>query len=173
MFHPNATDARLVWVGRITSPAALVLAATIAPSVEHLGGVFRYFQNGVTYLATPFISVMLLGLLWKRTNYPGAIFGLIGGSAITLTIALGAPAAGVPLHWLYLAAIAQAITMVGIIVVSLLTSPPPESLWRPFHWTPAVLKHYDDGIKRPWYQSLLLWWSVYIVVWVYLYWRFW
>jgi SSS family solute:Na+ symporter len=173
MFHPNATDARLVRMGRIASPAALVLAALIAPSVAHLGGVFRYFQNGVTYLATPFISVMLLGLLWKRTNYPGALFGLIGGSAITLAIALGAPAFGITLHWLYLAAIAQVITMTGIVVVSLLTPAPAESLWRPFHWTPAVLRQYDDGVHRPWYQSVLLWWAVYFVVWVYLYWRFW
>ena len=62
------------------------------PSVAHFGGVFKYFQNGVTYLATPFISVMLLGLLWKRTNRQGAVFGLIGGSVITLTMAFGAPA---------------------------------------------------------------------------------
>ena len=173
MFRPEADDARLVRVGRITSPAALVLAALIAPSVAHLGGVFRYFQNGVTYLATPFISVMLMGLLWKRTNYPGALFGLIGGSAITLALALGLPAMGVNLHWLYVAGIAQAITMTGIVAVSLLTSPAEETRWRPFLWTLSALRQYDDGVPRPWYQSVLLWWSVYIVVWVYLYWRFW
>jgi len=173
MFHPDADDARLVRMGRVASLTAMGIAALVAPSVAHLGGVFKYFQNGVTYLATPFISVMLLGLLWKRTNYQGALFGLIGGSAITLAMALGAPAAGVTLHWLYLAAIAQVISMAGIVIVSLLTPAPAEALWRPFHWTPSALKQYDDGVKRPWYQSLLLWWTVYIVGWVYLYWRFW
>ena len=44
------------------------------------------------------------------------------------------PALGVKLHWLYLAAIAQAITMAGIVIVSLLTLPPAEEQWRPFHW---------------------------------------
>jgi SSS family solute:Na+ symporter len=173
MFHPDADDARLVRIGRVASLASLAIAALVAPSVAQLGGVFRYFQNGVTYLATPFISVMLLGLLWKRTNRQGALFGLIGGSAITLAMAFGAPLVGVKLHWLYLAAIAQAITMVGIVVVSLLTPPPAEAEWRPFHWTLAALKQYDDGVRRPWYQSVLLWWAVYIVGWVYLYWRFW
>ena len=120
IFHPDADDRRLVRMGRFASPVALAIAALVAPSVAHLGGVFKYFQNGVTYLATPFISVMLLGVLWKRTNYPGALFGLIGGSAITLALALGAPAIGIHLHWLYLAAIAQAITMAGIVAVSLL-----------------------------------------------------
>lgn len=173
IFHPDADDARLVRMGRVASLASLAVAAFVAPSVAHLGGVFKYFQNGVTYLATPFISVMLLGLLWKRTNYPGALFGLIGGSAITLAMAFGAPALGVTLHWLYLAAIAQAITMAGIVGVSLLTPAPAESFWRPFHWTLSALKHYDDGVKRPWYQSVLLWWTIYTVGWVCLYWRFW
>lgn len=173
IFHPDADDARLVRMGRVAAPAALAIAALVAPSVAHFGGVFKYFQNGVTYLATPFISVMLLGLLWKRTNYQGALFGLIGGSALTLAIALGAPAFGVTLHWLYLAAIAQVIAMIGIVVVSLLTPPPAEAQWRPFHWTLAALQQYDDGVQRPWYQSVLLWWIIYTIVWVYLYWRFW
>jgi len=171
--RPDASDSRLIWMGRVASVGSLVLAALVAPSVEQLGGVFRYFQNGVTYLATPFISVILLGLLWKRTNYPGALFGLIGGSVITLVVALGAPAAGIRLHWLYLAAIAQAATMSGIVLVSLLTDSPDESRWRPFHWTLMALTRYDEGVRRPWYQSPLLWWSIYIVGWVYLYWRFW
>ena len=81
-----------------------------------------------------------------------ALFGLVsfgafvqntGGSQIErqfvyLALAFGAPGAGVKLHWLYLAAIAQAITMIGIVVVSLLTAPPAEAQWRPFHWTLAA-----------------------------------
>jgi len=173
IFRPDADDQRLVRVGRVASLAAMAVAALVAPSVAHLGGVFKYFQNGVTYLATPFISVMLLGLLWKRTNRQGALFGLIGGSVITLVMAFGAPSVGVKLHWLYLAGIAQAITMFGIVFVSLVTPAPNEDQWRPFHWTLAALKQYDEGKKRPWYQSALLWWVVYTIVWVYLYWRFW
>jgi SSS family solute:Na+ symporter len=173
IINPGADDARLVGIGRLASLVSLAMAALVAPAVAQLGGVFRYFQNGVTYLATPFISVMLLGLLWKRTSYAGALFGLIGGSFITLLIAFGAPALGVKLHWLYLAAISQAITMAGIIIVSSLTLPPADGQWRPFHWTPAALRHYDDGVSRPWYQSLRLWWGIYIVGWVCLYWRFW
>ena len=173
IFHPDADDRRLVRIGRIASPTALAIAALVAPSVAHLGGVFRYFQNGVTYLATPFISVMLLGVLWKRTNYAGALFGLIGGSAITLALALGAPALGFHLHWLYLAAAAQAITMAGIVAVSLLSPLPAEDRWGPFQWTASALEQFDAGVRRPWYQSVLMWWAIYTVVWVCVYWRFW
>jgi SSS family solute:Na+ symporter len=172
MINPAADDARIVRTGRIASLTAMAIAALVAPSVAHLGGVFRYFQNGVTYLATPFISVILLGLLWKRTNRQGALFGLIGGSVLTLTMAFGAEAAGVNLHWLYLAAIAQAITMIGIVLVSLFTPPPEEQQWQPFHWTLSALARYDSA-SRPWYKRVAFWWSAYIVVWACLYWRFW
>ena len=54
---------------------ALSIAALLCPAVASWG-IFTYFQTGVTWLATPFISVFLLGILWKRANYAGAIFGL-------------------------------------------------------------------------------------------------
>ena len=71
------------------------------------------------------------------------------------------------------AAIAQGITMAGVMVISLLTAPPEESQWRPFYWTLAALRQYDDGVRRPWYKSALLWWILYTIVWGCLYWRFW
>ncbi len=173
LINKSAGDKQLVLAGRIASIVSLLIATLLAPSVEHLGGIFKYFQNGVTYLATPFISVMLLGLLWKRTNYQGALFGLVGGAIITVSFALGGPALGYKLHWLYWAAIAQAITMIGVVVVSMLTPAPSEGQWKPFHWTLGALTEFDEGHRRPWYQSLLLWWGVYAIVWVFLYWRFW
>ncbi|MBP7937856.1 MAG: hypothetical protein KA354_24715 [Phycisphaerae bacterium] len=97
----------------------------------------------------------------------------IGGSAIALGVVLGAPAAGLHLQWLYLTAIAQAVTLSGIVLVSLLTELPEESQWRPFQWTLAALTRYDEGVKRPWHQRPLLWWSMYTVGWAYLHWRFW
>ena len=94
----------------------------VAPSVERLGGIFKYFQTGVTYLATPFISVLWMGILWRRTNYAGALFGLLGGTVIQIAVVVGGqPAGRSHLHWLYLASIAQVLTMIGIAIVSLMT----------------------------------------------------
>jgi Na+/proline symporter len=138
-----------------------------------LGGIFRYFQTGVTYLATPFISVFILGILWKRANYPGALFGIIGGLAIQITVALGAPALGYRLHWLYLAFIAQIMTMTGIVIVSLATVPGPKDVAPSLLWSPSLLTNYDKGIARPFYKRVRLWFALYACIWVYLYWRFW
>jgi solute:Na+ symporter, SSS family len=164
--HRQASDRRLVKVGRVASAASLILAALLAPSVEHLGGIFRYFQTGVTFLSTPFISVMLAGLLWKRANYPGALFGLLGGMAIQLGVALTTSLLGIQLHWLYQAFIAQVLILAGIVIVSLLTPPLPPGSWESFVWDRRLLAHYDEGIRRPWYQKPVFWLVVYSAVWI-------
>ena len=173
LINPAADDRRTVRVGQMAALCALIVAALAAPSVKHLGGIFEYFQTGVTYLSTPFISVLFLGVLWKRTTRAGGLFGVIGGSIIQLAIAVGFPLAGYPLHWLYLAAMAQALTMTGVVIVSLATPAPPREVWEPFLWTPSLLSHYDDGAARPWYQKLKLWYALFAAVSIYIYWRFW
>jgi solute:Na+ symporter, SSS family len=171
--RPDASEGRLILVGRIASAASLGIAALIAPSVSALGGIFQYFQTGVTYLATPFISVVLLGIFWKRANHQAALFGLIGGFLIQIALGVGIPKAGIELHWLYVAFFAQMVILAGMVAVALATPPPPRERWEPFVWRPAMLAEYDEGIARPWYRSLKLWFAVYAAIWLYLYWRFW
>jgi SSS family solute:Na+ symporter len=173
LINPAADDLRTVRIGQIAALCALIVAAVVAPSVRHLGGIFQYFQTGVTYLSTPFISALFLGVLWKRTNYAGGLFAVLGGLVIQIAIALGLPAMGYPLHWLYLAAIAQAITMIGAAIVSLATPAPPRAHWEPFQWNPGLLARYDQGGARPWYQRLKVWYVIFAAVSIYLYWRFW
>ncbi len=162
----NAGERRLVLVGRLASAASLASAALIAPLVERLGGIFRYFQTGVTFLSTPFITVMVAGLLWKRTNYAGALFGLLGGLVIQVLVALTNTLLGLRLHWLYQAFIAQVFIVPGIVIVSLLTEPAPREKWEPFLWSRELLVRYDEGEPRPWYQKPALWLAVYAIVWL-------
>ena len=141
-----------------------------------------------------------MGVFWRRANYASALFGLIGGFAIQFAVALGLPPLlnhlyqGQPsgwianfvfvthdevsqviihVHWLYLAFIAQVLIMVGMVVVALLTAPPERSQSEPFAWSWNVLAQYEEGHKRPWYQSLTFWLSIYAAIWVFLYWKFW
>ncbi|MBA3480413.1 MAG: sodium/solute symporter [Pirellulales bacterium] len=171
--NPQAEDWEVVRAGRLASFLSLAVAASLAPSVQQWGGVFKYFQTGVTYLATPFISVILMGVLWKRTNYAAALFGIIGGFLIQMLVALGAPQFGFHLHWLYLGAIAQALIMAGIAVVSFFSTPPPVGQAEAFQWSLAGLRHFQEENHRPWYQSLKLWFGIYASLWIWVYWRFW
>lgn len=169
----KAGDAELITTGRISAAAALVLSALAAPLVAQIG-LFKYFQTGVTYMATPFISVILLGIFWRRTSYAGAIAGLVGGLLIQIALALALWAGGSTLHWLYVGAIAQAFTMLLIIVVSLCTTPPTPEQVQPFLWRPGWLRAYDEGAApRPWWQQVKLWFAIYALAWCYIYWRYW
>ncbi len=186
IINKNADDRTLVRVGRWASFAALVIAALVAPSVEHLGGIFRYFQTGVTYLAVPFATVVLFGLLWKRANHQSALFGLIGGAAILIAVVAADIALknngvyagwGLPngLHWIYLGFIAQVFIAFGMVIVALATPAPAPELWKPFQWSPSQLKDLDGGAKWSCYQTWMLWIGavVYVAAWLWAYWRFW
>ncbi|MBL9215907.1 MAG: sodium/solute symporter [Opitutaceae bacterium] len=167
-----AGDAEMITAGRISGGAALLVAAGIAPFVGHIG-VFKYFQTGITYMATPFISVMLLGILWRRTSYAGAVAGLVGGLLIQIALAVGLWATGAKLHWLYVGAIAQVITMLLIAAVSLATPAPAPEQTTPFLWRVSWLQAYDEGVRRPWWQQVKLWFALYALAWCGIYWHFW
>jgi SSS family solute:Na+ symporter len=172
LFRPQAPDRQLILAGRTASGVALILACFAAPLVARVG-IFKYFQTGVTYMATPFVSVILLGILWKRANYPGALAGLLGGLVIQIGLALALWAMDIRLNWLYVGSIAQLLTMALIVAVTLLTAPAPPKNWEPFLWRPSVLAQYDQGRPRPWYQKVKLWFALYALIWLCLYWRFW
>lgn len=171
--NPEATDEQMVKAGKRAALVALVLSATLTPSVYYLGGIFTFFQTGVTYLASPFIAVFLMGILWKRTNYTAAIVGMIGGLILQVTIAGVAALVGFSFHWLYLAFIGQVITMATVGVVSLMTEQQENSQAGDLVWKPALLSQYDEGGQRPWYQHLKLWFALWAIAWLYIYYRFW
>ncbi len=173
IISPEADDRRTVLVGRLASFTALALAGIVAPAVRHFGGIFQYFQTGVTYLATPFITAMLVGILWRRATYAAGIFCVVGGLIIQLAVAIGLPLAGIHLHWLYCGFIAQVIIVIGMVVVSLMTAPPSEEQWKPYRWSPSLLKQYAEDDPKPWYARVWLWMGLYAVIWFYLYWQFW
>jgi len=182
LIRPTASGMELVTVGRVASMTALALAALICPMVANMGGIFVYFQKGVTFLATPFISILLMGIFWRRTNAQGALFGVTVGTLIAMGLGFGGPALAhnvkclsfLDLHWLYLGFMAQVIIMIGIMIVSLLTPPPLPSQSGPYQWRVSLLTAYDNGgIKRPWYQSLLLWFILLYTIIAILYWYFW
>ena len=173
LIKKNATDREMVTVGKLAALVALASAGILAPAVERFGGIFNYFQTCVTSIATPFIAVILCGLLWKRTNNQGGVFGLVAGLVIVFSVFFGFPALGWEFHWFYLGFIAQVIIIVGVVVVSLLTPPPDPSKWEPFLWRPQLLTQYDEGFRRPWYKSLKLWYGLFAAIWLFLYWRFW
>ncbi len=169
----QAKDRELIITGQLSGGMALFIATLIAPLVGDVG-LFKYFQTGVTYMATPFISVLLMGILWKRASYGGAIAGLTGGVLIQLGLAMLLHALDINLNWLYVGAIAQALTMLLIAAVSLATPATQAAQAAPILWKASWLRAMnDEDRQRPWWKSIRLWLILYALAWCYIYWRFW
>lgn len=169
---PGAEDKRVVRMGRLAALASLLLAALVAPIVSNWG-IFRYFQQGVTYLSTPFVPVILLGLFWKRTTKEGALAGLLGGLVIQVLVVLADGLRGWHLHWLYLGFIAEMLVFVLVMAVSWITPAPGKDGWEPFLWRPSLLTALTFAPERPWYARLRLWFALYACIFFGLYWWFW
>ena len=76
--NPQAEDRKLVNVGRLTSLAALVIAAVaVKPLLGGLDQAFQYIQEYSGFIYPGIIVVFGLGLLWKRASTKAAIWTAI------------------------------------------------------------------------------------------------
>ena len=76
-FNKNASDAKMVSVGRITAVVALVIAIIIAPQLGSLGQVFIFIQEYTGVVSPGILAVFLMGLFYKKATNNGAIWGAI------------------------------------------------------------------------------------------------
>jgi SSS family solute:Na+ symporter len=84
---PQASEAQLVNVGRITIVVAMILAIVVAPfmGIDKKGG-FEFIQEYTGYLSPGIFALFILGFFWKKTTSRAALVALIGG--VSLAIAL-------------------------------------------------------------------------------------
>lgn len=83
--HPEATEKRMVYVGKITVIIAMILAVIIAPlmGIDKKGG-FQYIQEYTGFVSPGIFAMFLLGFFWKKTTSNAALFATIGGFAFSI-----------------------------------------------------------------------------------------
>ncbi|MFC5459317.1 sodium:solute symporter family transporter [Massilia niabensis] len=84
-FNPEASEARMVWVGRVTTVVAMAIAVLIAPllGIDKKGG-FQYIQEYTGFVSPGILAMFLLGFFWKKTTAPAAMFATIGGLVFSI-----------------------------------------------------------------------------------------
>lgn len=78
--QPDASESRIVWIGKATSAVLAIFAIGIAPLVANAPeGLYQLLQqlNGIFFI--PMASVILAGFFFKRVSAGGAKAGLIFG----------------------------------------------------------------------------------------------
>ena len=135
----DADDKTVLTMSRITVLVIAVLAYIIAlnPNSSIMGLV----SNAWAGLGAAFGPTVLLSLFWRRTNFQGAVAGIVTG-ALTVIVWDYIPLVGgqTPgsVTGLYSLAIGFVLSLLAIVIVSLATPAPSEE----------ILKEFDDVVNN-------------------------
>jgi SSS family solute:Na+ symporter len=128
-FNPNTSSKSQVKIGRIVSLSVLIIAVFWAPQIgQRFGTLLKYYQEMLSIMAPPIVAAFIAGIFWKRTNWKGAFYGLIGGILLGLAnlafkIWTGSSLFG-DIHFLLTVPIYFAWSLLLMILISLMTKPP-------------------------------------------------
>lgn len=129
IMNPKASDKQILKVGRVTTVAVALLATVIAWNPD--SSIMALVSDAWAGLGSAFGPLVVMSLFWKRTNLPGAIAGLVSGAAVVLVWdylpLVGGQTLGVATG-LYSLVVGFAISLICIVVVSLLTKAPEQSI---------------------------------------------
>jgi SSS family solute:Na+ symporter len=81
---PKATQAQLVWVGRVATVVMVIIGLLWIPVIQGAKGLYDYLQGIQAYLAPPIFVVFFFGVFMKRLNGPGCLATLLVGFAMGL-----------------------------------------------------------------------------------------
>jgi transporter, SSS family len=135
-WRPDASEPRLVLVGRLTTVILVILGLAWIPFMKFVSPqLYIYLQSVQAYIAPPIAAVFLLGILSPRLNGVGALAALwtgfvIGFLRLVLELAKAKLPSGTLWSWiaginfLHFAALLFALCSAILIVVSYLTPPP-------------------------------------------------
>lgn len=90
--NPNASETKLVNVGRIVGLTAVIVAVLVAQPL--LGGeeqVFQFIQKYTGYVSPGIVVLFLFGLFWKKTTATGALWAAIASVPFSILVDLSFP----------------------------------------------------------------------------------
>ena len=85
----KVSDVHLVWMGRITTVAGVLLSILIAYWVKQFPTIMDFIQAIFSWVNAPLFATLLLGMFWKRTSPAGAFWGLLCGMLTSFSLFLG------------------------------------------------------------------------------------
>lgn len=82
--RPNATQDRLVWIGRVATGVMVLIGLLWIPVIQGGKGLYDYLQGVQAYLAPPIFVVFFFGIFMKRLNAKGCLASLVVGFGMGL-----------------------------------------------------------------------------------------
>ena len=82
----NASDKKLVNIGRLTAVVSLVIAIFVAPMLGAINQAFQFIQEYTGLVSPGILAVFMTGLFFKKTTSLGATVGVIASIPIALLL---------------------------------------------------------------------------------------
>ncbi|MEO6523051.1 MAG: sodium:solute symporter [Mucilaginibacter sp.] len=85
-FYPEASDQKMVKVGRWSAGIALVISLALLPLLNQYESLFAGINDIIAHIAPPITCVFLLGIFWKKASGKAAQYTLWLGSLIGVVV---------------------------------------------------------------------------------------
>ncbi|MDE3250778.1 MAG: sodium/sugar symporter [Bacteroidota bacterium] len=76
-FNKQASERKLILVGRWTVIISMFIGALIAPALSSLDQAYQFIQEYVGFISPGVLAIFLLGMFWKRTSSGAALAGAL------------------------------------------------------------------------------------------------
>ncbi len=76
-FNKDASEKKLVGVGRWAVIIAMLIAALVTPALRSLDQAYQFIQEYVGFISPGVLAIFLLGLFWKKTTAAAAMAGAL------------------------------------------------------------------------------------------------
>ena len=85
-WRPEASEKRLIFVGRAVAFIAMIAAICWSPLISHFQSIFQGIVALICYIAPPITAVFVWGVFWRTASGSAAYVTLMGGSALGLAV---------------------------------------------------------------------------------------
>lgn len=85
-YKPDATDKKLVNVGKIAAGVSLVVSLLMLPLLNNYESIFNGLNDIIAHIAPPITCVFLLGVFWEKASAISAKYTLWVGSAVGVLV---------------------------------------------------------------------------------------
>jgi len=75
--NKEASESRLVLIGRWTVVVSMAIAAVVTPSLKTLDQAYQFIQEYVGFISPGVLAIFLMGFFWKRTTSAAAMAGAL------------------------------------------------------------------------------------------------
>jgi SSS family solute:Na+ symporter len=90
LFNKNATDAHLLWMGRVTTIVGIIISVGTAYWAKSFPSIMDYMQAIFSWVNAPLFATMLLGMFVVWITPAGAFWGLVIGMGSSFLMFLAA-----------------------------------------------------------------------------------